>query len=259
MTEQTETQRPLSEIKASIAAQGIDLSDGSFERFLLTSTARQSLERLEAMPLTAGVKGLCRQAFARYADPRHRCDLTGSSFVAYCKIASLRRFPAGQFDWEPSGLPRSWVPRIRPLRALWSTLKLVTRMRAFGPMFCIHMGTGGRNFALLEREAERSYHRMARCLELQPEMHGVITASWLFSSDTYAISPHLAWLTRVFRENGGIVATMGPDDPSSGVLHRSPERRRAYESGTWKPTVGLVIWPRQEMLDWAARHPELES
>jgi hypothetical protein len=259
VTEVPATQRPLAEVKAAIVAAGLD-PDRAFERFLLTSVARESLDKLDAMPVTGDVKSLCRKAFARFADPQQGYDVGTSNFGAYCKIASLRRFPAGQFDWERSGLPRSWIPKIRPLRTLRATMGFAAfQMRGFGPLFFFHMGTGGRNYALIEREAQRSYHRMARSLELQPDVHGVMTASWLFSPDTFAISPHLAWLNRTFQENGALLATIGADDPSSGVLHRSPERRRAYEAGTWKPTIGLVIWPRGEMLAWARRHPELES
>ena len=55
-----------------------------------------------------------------------------------------------------------------------------------------------------------------------------------------------------------ILATMGPADPSCGVLHRSPESKRAYDEGRLKPTLGLVIWPRDEMLAWARTRPDLE-
>ncbi len=260
LTEQPDTHGALAALKTSMTAAGVDLGDGAFEGFLLTWAAARSLDRLDDMPLAPQVKLLCRQSFARFADPQRRYDLADNSFVAYCKLASLRRFPAGQFDWEPSGLPRSWVPRIRPLSTLYATMKLVTfGMHGFGPTFFVHMGTGGRNYALLEHEANRSYYRMAQSLELQPHMHGVIAASWLHSPDTFAISPHLAWLNRVFLENGAIVGTVGVAAPDCGVLHRSPERRRAFESGTWTPTVGLVIWPRDQVLEWARQHPELES
>jgi len=96
-------------------------------------------------------------------------------------------------------------------------------------------------------------------MELQPAVRGFITCAWFHSPDTYTVSPHLAWLNQVFLENGALVATVGPDDPASGVLDRSPERRQAYENGTFKPTLGLIVWPREEMIAWAARHPELES
>ena len=65
----------------------------------------------------------------------------------------------------------------------------------------------------------------------QPEIRGLITASWLHSPDTLAVSPHLAWLNTVFLENGGHVLPLGPADLDSGVLHRSPERQQAYEAG----------------------------
>jgi hypothetical protein len=52
---------------------------------------------------------------------------------------------------------------------------------------------------------------------------------------------------------------MGSADPSCGVLHRSPERKRAYDEGRLKPTLGLVIWPRDEMLAWARTRPDLEQ
>ena len=40
-------------------------------------------------------------------------------------------------------------------------------------------------------------------------------------------------------------------------MHRSPERRQAYEAGTFTPTEALVIWPRAAMLTWAAGREDL--
>lgn len=96
-------------------------------------------------------------------------------------------------------------------------------------------------------------------MALQPEIKGLITASWLHSPDTFAVSPHLKWLNDVFLQNGGYVFPLGPADIDGGVLHRSPERQQAYEAGTFKPTEALVIWPRQAMLAWAAGHEELRD
>lgn len=260
VTEARDTRQPLADIRAALAARGIDVTTGAFERFVLSAAAARSLARLDACPLSAPVKALCHEALTGFATTRARLDVSHGSFPALAKVATLRRFPAGQFDWEPSGLPRSWLPRIRPARALLRTLGWVASgpTRGFGPAFFIHMGTRSRNYALLETEALRSYHRMAQSLALQPRMKGLIASSWLHSPDTFAITPHLAWLNRVFIEHGAIVATMGPADPQSGVLHRSPERKRAYEEGRFTPTLGLIVWPREAMLAWAAAHPELE-
>jgi hypothetical protein len=261
VTEQRHTRQPLADIRDALAGRGVDVGQGAFERFLLTATARRSRERLDAQPVAAAVKAFCRDAFDGFASPRRPFDLWHGSFPALCKVASLRRYPAGQFDWEPSGLPRSWIPLIRPVSALVRTLAWVGSppTRGFGPVFFIHMGTRGRNYALIELVALRSYHRMAQSLALQPRIKGLLASSWLHSPDTFAVSPHLAWLNRVFLEHGAIVGTMGPADPGCGVLHRSPERRRAHEEGRFRPTLGLVIWPRDAMLAWARAHPELES
>jgi hypothetical protein len=260
VTERPETVQPLAALKADLERDGLDLAEARFERYVLTAAALRSIDRLAEVPVSASVKALCRDVYVKLPRRRPRLDLMHHSFVELSKVATLRRFPAGQFDWEPSGLPRSWLPKIRPIGALCRTLQLIAlRARRFGPAFCLHTGVAGKNYMLLEREAERSYYRMAHSIALQPRMIGLITSSWLFSPDTCAISPHLAWLCRIFREHGAVLATMGPADPSSGVLHRSPERTRAYEEGRLKPTVGLVIWPRDEMLAWARTRPDLEQ
>ena len=137
---------------------------------------------------------------------------------------------------------------------------MLFELRGFQPAFFSHINPNRRNQGiLLERESLRSYHRMARSMERQPGIKGLITASWLHSPDTFAVSPHLAWLNKVFVENGGHVLSIGPADIDSGVLHRSPERQQAYDAGTFKPTEALVIWPRAAMLAWAAGHEELRD
>src|SRR5262249_20293468 len=181
-------------------------------------------------------------------------------FVALCKIATLRRFPAGQFDWERSGLPRSWVPRVRPASELARLLSIVAvQWRAFGPAFFIHLAVAHRVYALLERDALKSYYRMAQSMALQPEVNGLIASSWLHSPDTFAVSPHLAWLNRVFAEHGAVVATMGPASPDCGALTRSVERQKAFAEGRFKPTLGLIVWRRRDLLAWAERHPGLDG
>jgi hypothetical protein len=98
---------------------------------------------------------------------------------------------------------------------------------------------------------------MAQALEMQPEVLGFAACSWFRSPATHRVSPHLAWVSTVFVENGGLVAEAGRDDPDSGVLARSATRRALYEAGTFTPTRGLVMWPRASMIAWARRHPEL--
>ena len=60
----------------------------------------------------------------------------------------------------------------------------------------------------------------------------------------------------MFRDNGGLIVESGPASPDCGVFSRSETRKRLYESKKFKPTHGLVLWPRDAMIAWAAAHPE---
>ncbi len=239
---------------------GDGVAPGAFERFALTITALGSLSRLEREPVAPRVKQLAAETFVRWTNPATVIDAPRHRFVAYAKLASLRRLPAGLFDWERSGLPRSWLPRIRPGRQLARILALVARRwRGFGPAFYGHLTVCRKVHAILPRDTYRAYYLMAASMALQPAVKGYMTAAWFHSPDTFSVTPHLAWMNHIFQENGALLATAGPDDPSAGGLRRSPERQRAFEDGSFKPTLGLVIWPREEMLAWAASHPELEQ
>ena len=131
--------------------------------------------------------------------------------------------------------------------------------RAFGPAFFVHMPAAHSVFALRESEVLKSYYRMAQAMELQPHVKGLIASAWLHSPATFEVSPHLAWLNNVFAEHGAVVATMGPATPDCGVLANSVERQRAFSEGRFKPTTGLIVWSRRNMLAWAAAHRELGS
>lgn len=239
---------------------GSGLLDGSIERLLLLRVALQALPRVPSLPVSDDVKRLFCEGFQYAATPPRDAvfDAARPSFAALCNLVMLRRFPAGQFHWEMSGLPRSWLLKVTGRERLRLLFWLAARLKGRAPVFFIHLNAQRRNrYLLTEREADKSYFRMAQSMALQPEVKGLVASSWLNSPDTFAVSPHLGWMNRTFLANGALVVTMGPADPDSGVLARSPERRQAYDAGTFRPTTGLVIWPRAAMLAWAAAHPEL--
>jgi hypothetical protein len=235
-------------------------TDGSLERLLLLRSALQALDRVPRLPVSDDVKRLFCDSFDYVACPPDGATFHAArgSFAALCKLVSLRRFPAGQFHWEVSGLPRSWVLKVSGRERLTLMWWIATKLKGFAPVFFIHLNPHRKNkYLLTEREADRSYFRMAQAMALQPEVKGLVASSWLNSPDTFTVTPHLAWNNRTFADNGAFVTTMGPADPGCGVLARSPERTKAYEAGTFTPTLGMVIWPRAAMLAWAAAHPEL--
>jgi hypothetical protein len=252
--------RRLVQLKESLAQSGLPVGDGAFERFLIVSAAAEATGRVEALPVDDSVKQLILDNFAMYASASvpEPFDLSRASFEAMGRVATLSRFPAGQLDWVVSGIPRSWL-----FGAPWHAAprfirSLLFNLRGFGPVFFSHLNPNRRNQGIiLERESLRSYYRMARSMERQPEIRGFVTASWLHSPDTFVVSPHLKWMNDVFLQNGGVVIPLGPVNLDCGVLHRSPERRQAYDEGRFKPTEALVIWPRAAMFAWARAHDEL--
>lgn len=253
-------------MQAALKAIRIELSEepsapltGVFERLLLLRQARKALPQIDSLPVSEDVKRLFCEEFRYVARPPRQVTfhVMRARFVAQCELASLRRFPAGQFHWTVSGLPRSWVMKVKGRDRLRLLYWIARRMRGFGPVFFPHLNANRRNRWLTELEANRSYYRMAQSMMFQPAVKGLVASSWLRSPDTAKVSPHLEWVNRTMLENGGLVVVMGPADPDCGVLTGSLERRRLYDAGVFKPTIGLTIWPRDAMLAWAERHPEL--
>jgi hypothetical protein len=257
--EAPQTHRAVARLVDAVASSPADRAP--IVRTVLVSAAVAALDRLPDAPLPqAVVSRFCEEfaALARGADVR-AFEIGSSRFARACKLATLRRFPAGQFEWERSGISRRDLLRVRP-GALPNVLATVAwRMRGLGPVFFSHLNPRRPNRALDEREANRSYYLMAMAMEQQPDVIGFAACSWFRSPATHAVSPHLAWLSRVFLENGGVVAETGRADADCGIFHRSATRRRLYEEGRFRPTLGLVLWPRRAMLAWARAHPELAA
>jgi hypothetical protein len=133
-------------------------------------------------------------------------------------------------------------------------------MGGFAPAYVTHVVSPRSHLpVLLERESLRSYERMAASMELQPEIRGIVTSSWLHSEDTLAVSPHLRWMNRVFLENGGTVTHLGYAEPDAGFLVGSPERQRLYDEGKYRPRNALVIWPRRAVLAWLSSYRAAEA
>lgn len=253
-------QSRLKAIKDDLAADAPESAAGAFERLLLMREQLNALPSIASLPVSDDVKRLFCEEFQYVATPPRAAafDVTRGSFVALCEVATLRRFPAGQLHWNLSGLPRSWILKVRGRARLTLLSWIAGQLHGFRPVFFPHLNAHRKSrWILTELESNRSYYRMAQSILHQPDVKGLVASSWLHSPDTFAVSPHLAWMNTTFLENGGLVVVMGPTDPGCGVLSRSPERKKLYDAGLFKPTTGLVIWPRREMLAWAARHPEL--
>jgi hypothetical protein len=251
-------QTALSAIRATLPAA---TPPGVFERLLLLRQADRVLPSISALPVAADVKRLFGDELRYIAEPPAKAsfDVMKAGFVALAEVVTLRRFPAGQYHWQKSGLPRSWILKVKGRERLTLLYWVARKLKGFGPAFFPHLNPHRKNRWLTENEANRSYYRMAQSMRLQPDIRGMVASSWLRSPDTLKASPHLAWMNRTIESNGGLVVVMGMADPEGGALARSASRKELYEAGEFIPTTGLVIWPRDAMLAWADRHPEWSS
>jgi hypothetical protein len=111
----------------------------------------------------------------------------------------------------------------------------------------------------LEKAQKMVYYRMAKSMELQPEILGYVATSWIHSPTTFQVSPHLAWLNSVFLEHGGLVVDMGPAPLDCGIQWGSASRNLSAQKGEFQPRKAIVVWPRRKMIEWASAHSELED
>lgn len=224
-------------------------------RALLALAAERALAEAPRKGIPAEVIELLCDEFASFAAaPAAWLADAGFEHVRFremARIATLHRFPAGQFHWEISGVPRSTFRKAGARGAL-ALATVVTQAGGFSPMFEFHVNERRKNRSvLLEGEGAASYLRMARALELQPRVRGLMSCSWLYCSTIAQATPRLAWLRRQLEDAGASFIQLGPAGPESGFLKGSPERRAQFESGGLRPRLVLVIWPRAAVLAWA--------
>jgi hypothetical protein len=236
------------------------LDGDQLERLLLWRASRQAMAGIDALPVHHSV----RTRLLADLTPLHEAGVSyvaGSyHFERAAKLATLRRFPAGPMEWEVSGVPRSWFLKAglrQGLRLAWFVGARVGRLR---PCFFMHVAPPPRSRGLvIEKEALRSYYRMVRSMEMQPEIRALLACAWFHDPAAVRDYPHLEVLNRPYRSAGGMIALLGPAPPSSGVLEGDARRRADYLAGRLRYRYGFAVWPRRAALRWATQHPELEE
>lgn len=258
VTDESDSARPLARLCGTIP----NAQPGHVARTVLLLASIEGLSRVAALPVSDRVKQLFADEFQFFANPQPvwlpRFQAGDVRFREMARIATLRRFPAGQFHWEISGFARTWLRHThRPWRVL---AHLLSRMGGFGPFFEFHLNDRRKNrLILLEREMHFSYFRAARSMAKQPEIGGLMTGSWLYCESTARTSPQLAWLTKTPQQEGALLADLGPAPPDSGFLAGSEQRRNLYQAGLYQPRLVCILWPRRHLMAWADRHPEFDQ
>ena len=239
----------------------VGLATGELEHYGLLQAMRVAAPQIPALPITAPMKSeLCRM-YARILRPKPQWlgwyDFAGWRFLEMAQFVTLERYPAGQHDWEVTGLARSWLAKARLMELPRLLAGLACKTHGFAPLARIHLNAWRANpLLILPREAERSYFRIAQSLPLQPQLKGLMAYSWFYSTAVRDVSPHLCWLRDFFAAHGAIIAEMERAPPDYGFMIGSARRRALYQEGRFRPRLTLILWPRKDMLAWAARQSE---
>lgn len=243
------------------SAEAAGCPAGALERYALCQAIGVAAPRVGALPVDPVVKRLFFDMFANIVRPKpqwHDYFTDEWRFQEMAAIATLRRFPAGQHDWETARLSRALLLRVHPLHLPGLLRTMARDLGGFAPMARIHLNYFRPNpLMVLSAEARVSYHRIVRSIALRPEIAGLLAISWFYSPDVALISPHLGWLRGFFAGEGAFFAEMHRARPDTGFLTGSSKRRKLFENGGFRPRVTMVLWRRQDALAWAARHPEL--
>jgi hypothetical protein len=233
---------------------------GAFERFVLLQAMLVAAPQLPEQRLDASVKRMTFDLFARFARPAAReagyFDLDGPRFPEMAEVATLARFPAGQYEWRNECLPRAWILTTEPLKVP----ALIRTMWSLGtdPYARFHVNYWRANpLMVFGSEAERSFWRISRSLARQPENKGLLGVSWFYSKALYRSTPHMRWTRDFFTARGALMAEMEHASDDAGFLTGSAKRRALFEQGKFRPRLTLVIWPRDAMLAWAETRPDL--
>lgn len=267
VAEAPETQQPVRELKQVLRKEGVPCEGDSLERMLLSYAIDEFAGRIDLLPVPPTVRELIRKQHQYFRQPAGLAgpslsvdDEENDPFIAACKICTLRRFPAGPLDWVVSGMPRRWFFKM-PLRDLPRAATYI--FREFGGVrnaFYVHIAHPPRNRSLIiEKEVRRAYYRMARALMLQPQVKGIMCATWLHDPAAISLYPYIAALNEPYLKLGGrLVANLGPAPESSGFLKFNSERREQYERGELKLNTVLAMWPRKAAIAWAEQNTNLE-
>jgi len=98
----------------------------------------------------------------------------------------------------------------------------------------------------------RHYKIVAKLLNINREVKGVIGLAWFYDPQLANISPNLTYLRELVVNNGGKLFYVGANKTAAEKATRmSLKRKKLYDKSKYIPTDYLYIWPRKKIIQWA--------
>jgi hypothetical protein len=153
-----------------------------------------------------------------------------------------------------SGVPRSLMFSGTPRQFLRCASFFLLKANGFRPWYESHWDRRLiRSFT--PQSYDQCYLRIAELLRLNPDIKGMTGSSWWFDPALKNISPNLIFLRQVPLDNGAQLFRVGTSTSATkDAIRLSADRRHLYDMGDYVPTIYLLAWARNDMLEWAKRY-----
>jgi hypothetical protein len=205
----------------------------SVERYAVLQALTVALPRVNGLRLGVPVKRKFAGLAMRVARPSEQWQLNFAAarmpfMEQMSAMATLRDFPAGEltFNFCPR-LSYAWPLRFPPRAVPGFLLEVGAGLKGCGPLIFPHINRW-RPIPLIIRkvETERSLWRIAKTMEIRPEVKMLVCDSWLNCASVSEVAPHLSWLRGFYEDAGAYIVDMEPADEKSGYLELSHKRAR---------------------------------
>jgi hypothetical protein len=236
-------------IRLKDAAAAAGHGDGArLEQYAVLQAMSVAAPRMMALPLPASVKlqfaQLCERVAAPVPAVRRQLDIARAPFAEMAMLATLRRYPAGEVVFDYAHMPKSWLLKIHPLNLPGFAAGLISGTGGTGPFAAPHVNAWRQNPLIMQKEEhQRALWRIAKTLELNPHLQGLMTDAWLISLAAGEAFPHLAWLRALYQETGAYLVDLEPAPDDSGFMVGSTRRRQLYSEGQFN-AARWRWWPR---------------
>jgi hypothetical protein len=236
-------------------------TERGYQRLALLMLMGGSLERIRKEGFPGGVRELSLDRFrgilaALSGKAGNDCHHRNPAFVDNVRWCSLGTLPiGGAWMIEVTKVWRKHLVGGGTRQFFAFLFFLVFRLRGRGPVYRIHTlkrHAGG----FTSEERTKCYLRIAELMRRNTQIKGMYVLGWLYDPKLTDISPELAYLREVPERNGARLFRFGATEEGIRLATAfSSHRKRLCEEGKYRPTDYGLVWPRREMLRWAAAQP----
>ena len=187
-----------------------------------------------------------RKRFYRHSNDRFAKDF------AVCRLIM---FPCGvELIDELSGVSRSMLLNGGIGQFVSGMMYFPLRIGGFKPLYQLHFDQRLVS-AFNEEGYTQLYLQLADQIAINPEIKGIMSASWWHDPVLRKISPDLGFIEKWPREFGAKFFAEGSSDEAIADATRfSPQRTALYKQGAYQPQVYVMVWARKDLLAWAENY-----